>query len=149
MILKSLVKIILLSFVLSGCASTVGYQKHLEDWNGKNIKQLVKTWGYPANSYRTPNGNLVYEYMDITIYSSRQNVTGTHIAHCTTSVISDDASRIIELKGEGNDCSTCDFLLCHINPFSLLQVLGDPQGNFPFYQRTETFQTSFQEGDGS
>ncbi len=144
--LKYWMQFSLLAVFLSGCVSSAGYQRHLDNWEGKDLDQLVSTWGYPATSYRTARGNLVYEYRELALSSSRQNATGSHIDHCTTRVISNRSRRIIGLEGSGNDCGTCDYLLCHINPFSLLYVLGDPQGDFPHSSRTETYRTSFREG---
>ncbi len=141
---NTLVLILFASFVLTGCTASAGYQRHLDQWEGKNLDQLVSAWGYPVTSYRTADGNTVSEYREIAVSSNTQNITGTHIDHCTTSVISDRSDRIIGLTGEGNDCGTCDFLICHINPFSILGVFGDPQGNVPYSRHTQTFQTSFQ-----
>ena len=53
---------LVLSLVLSGCATTANYEKILNSWVGSNVDNLVMRWGPPGNSYPLSNGGRVLEY---------------------------------------------------------------------------------------
>ena len=60
--MKNLTRMIVLSVVLSGCATTANYEKILSSWVGSNVDNLVMSWGPPVNSYPLSNGGKVLEY---------------------------------------------------------------------------------------
>ncbi len=66
--MKNLKTVVVLSAVLSGCATTANYEKILNSWVGSNVDNLVMRWGPPANSYPLSNGGRVLEY------NSRRNI---------------------------------------------------------------------------
>jgi len=72
--------IITLLFVigLSACATTANYEKILSSWVGHNVDELVSSWGYPANSFKAPNGNTVYAYSSAGSYTIPTNTTSTY-----------------------------------------------------------------------
>lgn len=45
-----------------GCATTEKYEAKLRLWMGRDISDLIASWGYPSNSFKLPNGNTVYQY---------------------------------------------------------------------------------------
>jgi hypothetical protein len=60
--MKNLKFFVVLSVVLSGCATTENYEKILNSWVGSNADNLVMKWGPPANFYPLSNGGRVIEY---------------------------------------------------------------------------------------
>ena len=48
--------------LLTGCATTAGYEKVLSSWVGQSADHLISTWGTPANSTRLSDGGRVLEY---------------------------------------------------------------------------------------
>ena len=56
-------RIFILGFLLlTGCATTAGYEKVLSSWVGQSADHLISTWGTPANSTRLSDGGRVLEY---------------------------------------------------------------------------------------
>lgn len=47
---------------IGGCATTEKYEENLRSWVGRDISNLIASWGYPSNSFKLPNGNTVYQY---------------------------------------------------------------------------------------
>jgi len=54
--------IFITAFLLTACATTKNYQVMLNHWQGSNIQDLMKSWGYPDAGAKLPNGNTVYMY---------------------------------------------------------------------------------------
>jgi len=48
--------------VLTGCATTAGYEKVLSSWVGDSVDHLISSWGQPASSYQLSDGGRVLEY---------------------------------------------------------------------------------------
>src|SRR5450830_217550 len=48
--------------LLTGCATTAGYEKVLSSWVGQSADHLISTWGTPANSTQLSDGGRVLEY---------------------------------------------------------------------------------------
>jgi hypothetical protein len=47
---------------LSACATTANYEKILSSWVGKNVDNLVLSWGPPASFYPLSDGGRVLQY---------------------------------------------------------------------------------------
>jgi hypothetical protein len=56
-------------FLLTACATTEGYQRQVNKWQGKNIQTLIDNWGQPDAEIPLKNGNKVYQYTRKTLYS--------------------------------------------------------------------------------
>jgi hypothetical protein len=54
--------VIIISMLLTACATTANYEKILHSWVGDNVDALVSEWGPPASSYPLTNGGRVLEY---------------------------------------------------------------------------------------
>jgi hypothetical protein len=48
--------------LLSGCATTAGYEAMLSTWVGDSEDNLVSKWGPPQSSYPLSNGGRVLQY---------------------------------------------------------------------------------------
>ena len=49
-------RIFMFVLLLTGCATTAGYEKILNSWVGDNADHLVSSWGPPASSYQLTDG---------------------------------------------------------------------------------------------
>ena len=70
--------VILLMLFLSACATTANYEKVLGTWVGNDVDVLVGSWGYPAKSFKAPNGNTVYAYSSSASYTMPTNTTSDY-----------------------------------------------------------------------
>ncbi len=60
--------------LLSGCATTAGYEKKINAWPGQPADQLVKHWGKPDFILILKNGHKEYQYLtDQTVTVPLQN----------------------------------------------------------------------------
>lgn len=119
--------VLLLIFILTGCATEAKYSAKLDTWIGHNIQELINSWGYPDNTLQAPNGNTVYVYgYNATSYipptyntTSNYNVIGNsvygnsttssyggyNIQHsCTTFIEIDSSNTIVRWQWKGNAC---------------------------------------------
>lgn len=55
-------RIFMFVLLLTGCATTAGYEKILNSWVGDNADHLVSSWGPPASSYQLTDGGRVLQY---------------------------------------------------------------------------------------
>ena len=60
--MKTKIASLCLAAILGGCASTANYSAALKTWQGSNIEDLVRVWGYPDQNGKAPNGNRLYIY---------------------------------------------------------------------------------------
>lgn len=106
---------------LAGCASQDAYRRSVDSWRGVDINTLVETWGYPAETFAAPNGNLVYAYVSRDTYQTPKFTsytydpatrTGTGYSYggetmtlyCKTFFETDAAKKVIKTSFEGNSC---------------------------------------------
>jgi len=114
----------ILCFLLSACASTMAYQQHLQQWQGKNIQVLKNKWGQPDTAVKLANGHTLYQYTRKTFYTipspKRQplqlnnNVftsydeswqrNQTQIRYCRTRFETNGKGSIIHIDFRGNNC---------------------------------------------
>src|SRR5690554_4530278 len=73
-----IIVVILSALLLSACATTANYEKVLSSWVGHDVNELVGSWGYPANSFKAPNGNTVYAYSSSGSYTMPTNTTSNY-----------------------------------------------------------------------
>ena len=48
--------------LVSGCATTAGYEAVLQTWVGDSTDHLVSVWGIPQQQWKSPSGVEVYQY---------------------------------------------------------------------------------------
>ena len=53
---------VVISSVVTACATTANYEAKLNTWIGHSTEELVDAWGYPSKKITAPNGNAVYVY---------------------------------------------------------------------------------------
>ena len=73
-----LIVVILSALFISACTTVANYQKVLNSWVGHNVDELVGSWGYPANTFKAPNGNTVYAYNSSGSYTMPTNTASTY-----------------------------------------------------------------------
>lgn len=56
--------------IITGCATSGNYQHVVNNWQGKNIKELQKAWGTPDTTAQLPNGNTLYVYKREQLYTT-------------------------------------------------------------------------------
>jgi hypothetical protein len=115
--------VILLALLIAGCATAAKYQAVLNGWTGHDIKELQNAWGYPVNSFKAPNGNMVYVYSSSGSYTLPTNTTSTYNVYgntvygnsnttggqtlkfwCNTFFEANESGRIVTWRAEGNNC---------------------------------------------
>lgn len=63
------IRIVLLVFVLSGCASFSGYDGMIETYHGIPESELIRTWGIPSKIYESKDSRfLIYSKSDKTMF---------------------------------------------------------------------------------
>ena len=109
--------------ILTGCATSAKYNAILDSWMGKDVNNLVNSWGYPQNSFKAPNGNTVYVYghsgsytmptqtntthnvVGNTVYSNSQTTGGQTLNFwCRTFIEANEQNIIVNWRWEGNNC---------------------------------------------
>lgn len=60
--MKKIIVLLGLVVLVSGCATTRGYEAILGSWMGAKEESLVASWGPPQNVYQMGNGKKVIEY---------------------------------------------------------------------------------------
>lgn len=105
---------IFLFVLLSGCATSEGYNRILNTWLDSDKQNLIETWGVPTNTYRL-NDHIEYlSYLRTSISSVDGNIYNWK---CETTFTVED-NKITSWKYNGNNCEACneDFwgVLCKI-----------------------------------
>lgn len=104
--------LVIVSFVVTSCATTEGYKKIVQSWVGSNVNQLINQWGPPTGEYKMPNGHIVYTWIREgqrqvnTGYNryTNQIQTSTSSLHCETSFTADASGKIYTWQFKGNNC---------------------------------------------
>jgi len=116
---------------LAACATTAKYRAKLDSWQGRNINDFVKVWGYPNQKTTAPDGNTlyVYYYRDTVTYPTQYNPGNTYVSteggktivsstapsfygggtyhyRCTTWVEVNKNGTIVNTAFRGNDCTS-------------------------------------------
>ena len=111
--------LIMLSFLPVGCnwqsAQINRYSQIIKTWNGQNMDDLIKKWGYPQQSFTAANGNKVYVYSTEATYTTSTWTTPitnykiyggkTRLQYCHTYFETDHNNTIVKVNYEGNSCS--------------------------------------------
>jgi hypothetical protein len=115
---------LVLSFLLSACASSTMYQQQMQQWQGKNIQTLTRQWGEPDSAIKLANGHKLYQYTrknfftipepkrspfntNNNIFTSYEEPWGssqTMVRYCHTTFETNKHGHIIHTSFNGNNC---------------------------------------------
>ncbi|UTH73094.1 hypothetical protein [Chromobacterium sp. IIBBL 290-4] len=108
--------LLIIAGLLAGCATQQGYSQKVMRWQGRDVNEMLATWGAPSKQLTMPNGNILYTYRSA--YNEQIPIQGggfyypwgvsgggsTHYS-CTTNFVADPQSHtIISVSFDGNDC---------------------------------------------
>jgi hypothetical protein len=113
--MKHIGPVLIVIMMLTGCASlfptTKNYDKLLDDWIGKPMDNLAKSWGPPGSSYKLSNGETVIEYYkshnvqyDASYFNAKNENIQVETLWCRTIFVVDKNGIITSWKHTGNDC---------------------------------------------
>ncbi len=116
--------LLFLTLFLTACATQAKYEAKVEQWQGRNINDLIAKWDYPDSSFKAPDGNTVYVYSSqmqyveppdedfidpmnpygapVFVYQVGGNDTITY--WCKTFFVVNDKNIIIHWYLRGNNC---------------------------------------------
>jgi hypothetical protein len=121
--MKALI-LVVIAFVITGCATHENYKKILDTWVGQSEADLIRSWGVPINSYDA-GGNTFLVYQTTRQYTtqgqpstySTYNVGNTYYTQEHKGYSSQSYERscvttfellygtIISWRSQGNDCT--------------------------------------------
>lgn len=108
--------LLLAAALLTGCATHQGYAQKVNSWQGRDVNDMLATWGAPTSQITMPNGNQLYTYR--TAYSQEMPVQGGFFYSpigvtgggsvyysCTTNFVANPKTHtILSVTFDGNDC---------------------------------------------
>lgn len=114
--MSKILYIIPLLVLALGCATTEKYERKLATWVGKDVNDLMVSWGTPSETYTMPNGYKQYTYsrQGSTVATSSYNPLlqqSTAIANtrwCKTTFTANEVGTIQAWRWEGNSCESSD-----------------------------------------
>ena len=89
--------ILLLTFVLFGCASEQKYHAQLDAWKGRSKSDLVLEWGIPTDKYKSD------KTLELLSYTKSKTIYGGKFTCTTTFIIKNGI--VDDWKTEGNNCT--------------------------------------------
>ena len=105
---------LIIVILISGCASifptTRNYDILLNNWVGKHVDDLVKSWGPPQNSYTLSDKGTVIEFYRSRIVKyhrydyEEEDKFEVDTLWCKTIFVLDQKGMILSWKHDGNDC---------------------------------------------
>lgn len=118
-----IIPLLILIANLNACQSNKFYSGELDSWIGRDISKLQELWGDPNESFKSPNGNVIYVWEQSTTYTlhaqnhptysaiGNQSFRGPinlardeHTFWCRTQFEVNSQESIIAWEYEGNDC---------------------------------------------
>jgi hypothetical protein len=105
-IFKNLLLLVVFVVFPSACATTGGYEKILSSWMGNDVNSLIQSWGPPANTYKMPNGDIMYTffYDGGAVAMPIGNMAYAVNRSCKTTFIVGQDGKIKTWRWEGNTC---------------------------------------------
>ena len=61
--MRNILFAVVLSMVLTGCATTAKYEAKLNSWVGQNEDSLIAGWGVPEKTYQMQDGKKALEFV--------------------------------------------------------------------------------------
>ena len=101
--------VILLSILLSSCATKVNQDQALDTWLGSDLDSLIRSWGAPQSGYGLVNGDQIIEYKATSAVHLENHTTAPNnqreiIFRCVTRFTVSSSRVITNWSREGNDC---------------------------------------------
>ena len=62
--------VFLIALFLAACATRARMEENLNAWIGRDVNMLSSEFGYPVDTLKAPNGNIVYVYERRTTYTT-------------------------------------------------------------------------------
>lgn len=93
---KTLVVLIVL---LSGCATTGGYERKLSSFNGATEPELIRTWGAPHRAYES-DGRKFLTYQSSRVAAYR----GMAASYSCQTTFELENGRVVSSNFDGSDC---------------------------------------------
>jgi len=116
--------VLVIAYVISimttySCATTTNYETKLDTWLGRDVNELITSWGPPSNEYTMPNGDKMYTWLIVgntTILSDynqylHMTLTNSITSWCKTTftvhhfTYFDNHDKITNWRWEGNACT--------------------------------------------
>lgn len=115
----------LLLIFLSSCATTEGYRRQMNRWQGQSINQVIRQWGVPDSAIKMNNGHRLYQYTQKTVmtapytfnspfyndpfgvfpfYSRPWFSTQLQVLYCRNLFETNAQGRILSVHFRGNNC---------------------------------------------
>ena len=95
------IMIFCISLILSGCATTAGYQKIVDSWMGAEESKLIEAWGVPDNVYQLNETDKVFTYEE----SSQAIISGNVVTYSCKTSFTVRNGVIVDWKFKGNKCN--------------------------------------------
>lgn len=95
------VMILCISLILSGCATTAGYQKIVDSWMGAEENKLIESWGVPDNVYQLNETDKVFTYKE----SSQAILSGSVVTYSCETYFTVRDGVVVDWKFKGNKCN--------------------------------------------
>jgi len=102
--------IIVAIVMLSGCATTEKYNRHVAAWVGHSSSEMMTAFGPPAQTYTAPSGIRFYSYLfdggstSFVEDDASGGMVNTYRNYCKTTFICDSSEVITGFRSEGNSC---------------------------------------------
>lgn len=117
--------VILLILFLSSCATTEGYRRQMNQWQGQSINNLIRQWGVPDSAIKMNNGHRLYQYTQKSVtaipyttnypfftdhfgffpfYNRPWFPTQLQVLYCRNLFETDSCGRILSVHFRGNNC---------------------------------------------
>lgn len=96
--------ILLLFLLLSGCATSEGYNRMLNTWLDSDKQNLIETWGVPTSTYKLNDHIEYFSYLRTSVSSLDGTVYNLKCE--TTFTIKDN--KVASWKYNGNNCEACN-----------------------------------------
>lgn len=90
---------IAMALLLVGCATSGKYDSKVKTWVGKNVTELLDSWGAPDATTEVNGGGRMYTF-------KRQSLFLNNPVYCETSFRTDESGEIQSYHWQGNGCKS-------------------------------------------
>lgn len=96
--------VVLSLIIVSGCATSEGYNRILNTWLNSDKQNLIETWGVPTSTYKLNEHVEYISYLKTSISYINGNIYNWKCE--TTFTIKDN--KVTSWKYNGNSCEACN-----------------------------------------
>lgn len=105
---------ILITLIITGCATTANYEAVLQTWVGSSEMKLVSSWGPPTGTYALPDGGKMLTWAKssgpqaVSGYNAftKTVTTNTYTNWCNTTFTINTSGTVTNWQHEGNACKS-------------------------------------------